>query len=76
MPVLESAIAEDALKGTGSVPEPQKTDTPAGASLLGDDLAGLGIGEPTSKNNDLLKMVLGGSPASIASKPQSDVYIF
>lgn len=61
MPILESAIAEELLKGTGAGPsEPAKNEgASAGVNLLGDDLAGLSMGGAPG-GNDVYNTMLGG----------------
>ncbi|KAJ3106069.1 clathrin associated protein complex large subunit [Phlyctochytrium planicorne] len=84
MPVLESALKEESIKGSGqpSAPEATKTEKakPAAGNILdlGDDLAGLNMSSDASggKANDIYNMVFGDVKATSPSKtaaPKSDV---
>jgi hypothetical protein len=68
MPVLEAAIAEELLKGSGSgVTEVEKVGGDS-VNLLGK------VSVPDTGNNDLLNLVFGGNAAPSVAKPvQSDV---
>ncbi|KAK5670787.1 hypothetical protein BDV3_005021 [Batrachochytrium dendrobatidis] len=65
MPVLESAVAEEALKGTGTAPGVSTPTTPSSntADLLGNDLSGLAIGDNATVKNDVYDLVFGDASA-------------
>jgi AP-1 complex subunit gamma-1 len=70
MPILETAMQEETLKGTGQpLVEQTKSQKPSTASLLGTDVL-LGTGKPSGTHNimDLLGgLDLGGQGPAIAS---------
>ncbi|KAI8928395.1 Clathrin/coatomer adaptor, adaptin-like protein [Entophlyctis helioformis] len=67
MPVLESAVAEEALKGTGAAPAGSSPTSARAASntadLLGNDLAGLALGGAggAASTSNVLDSMFGGS---------------
>ncbi|KAJ3333282.1 clathrin associated protein complex large subunit [Blyttiomyces sp. JEL0837] len=86
MPVLESAVKEEALKGTGSSATQEKPASASAASSatkatpnildVGNDLLGLSMGTSAAvpaaaKGDDLLNLMFGGGGASAAAPAMS-----
>jgi hypothetical protein len=74
MPVLEAAIAEELLKGSGAGGTEVEKAGGDSVNLLGGDLQGIiGASGPNAGNNDLLNLVFGGNAPSAAKPVQRDV---
>ncbi|KAJ3114180.1 clathrin associated protein complex large subunit [Phlyctochytrium bullatum] len=75
MPVLESAVAEENLKGSGQpMPAAEGSKKSAGGAAanilgLGDDLAGLSIAEGSKKPDDIYNLVFGDANPTSATSP-------